>query len=149
MYDIEVDQSGRTDVLTHDTALTFSNDVQAAILIPANVKRQCYRRLRAAGVRKRLIGVKLFAAGLVLLLSPYIADLELITIDVEYEGWEATIKEHLLRHLREKRPDLSNHQIFFRRIGKGAHAHALALETYRGSREPNLRVGVKELLATC
>ncbi|RME43679.1 MAG: hypothetical protein D6791_14880 [Chloroflexi bacterium] len=149
MHDIEVDQSGRTDVLTDDTVLAFSDSIQSAVLIPARVKRQCYRQLKAAGMRKRLIGVKLFAAGLVLLLQPHIVALEMITIDVEYEGWEPVVKEHLLRHLRQVRPDLSNWQITFRRIGKGARAHDVALATFRGDREPDYQIGVEELLAVC
>lgn len=149
MHNVEVDQSGRTDVLTDDTALAFSDEIQAAILIPAAVKRQCHRRLKMTGLRKRLIGIRLFAAGLVLLLRPYIATLELIIIDQEYEGWEPAIKEHLLRHLRRERPNLSNQQVVFQRIGKGAQAHSVALATYRGDREPNRRIGVEELLAAC
>lgn len=149
MHDVEIDQSGRTDVLTVDTVLAFSDGIQAAILIPATVKRQCYWLLKAAGLRKQYIGIRLFAAGLVLLLKPCIATLELIIIDQEYEGWESSIKEHLLRHLRKERSDLSNQQIVFQRIGKGARAHSIALETYRGKREPNRRIDVKELLAAC
>jgi hypothetical protein len=149
MHDIEVDQSGRTDVLTDDTALAFSDGIQAAILIPAAVKRQYYRHLKTTGLRKRFIGIRLFAAGLVLLLRPYIATLELIIIDQEYEGWEPAIKEYLVRHLRKVRPDLANQQVVFRRIGKGARAHSVALATYRGNREPNRRIGVEELLAVC
>ncbi len=79
MHDIEVDQSGRTDVLTDDTALAFSDGIQAAIPIPAAVKRQCYWHLKTTGLRKRLIGIRLFAAWLVLLLRPYIATLELLS----------------------------------------------------------------------
>ena len=149
MHDIEVDQSGRTDVLTDDTALAFSDGIQAAIFIPAAVKQQCYRHFKMTGLRKRIIGIRLFAAGLVLLLRPYIATLELIIIDQEYEGWEPAIKEHLLRHLRREHPDLSNQQIIFQRIGKGARAHSVALATYRGDREPNQRIVVEELLAAC
>lgn len=149
MNDVEVDQSGRTDVLTDDTVLAFSDSIQFAVLIPARVKRQCYGQLKAAGVRKRLIGVKLFAAGLVLLLKPHITSLEMITIDVEYEGWEPVVKEHLLRHLRQARPELSNWQIAFHRIGKGARAHGVALATFRGDQEPDNRIGVEELLAVC
>jgi hypothetical protein len=149
MHDVEVDQSGRTDVLTDNTVLAFSNGIQSAIVIPAHVKRQCYHQLKAAGLRKRLIGIKLFAAGLVLLLKPHIVTLELITIDLEYEGWEATIKEHLLRHLREERPDLANWQVVFRQIGKAARAHDVALATFRGEREPDRQIDVEELLEVC
>ena len=119
MHDIEVDQSGRTDVLSADTVLAFSDEIQIAILIPASVKRRCYHRLKATGLRKRLIGIRLFAAGLVLLLRPYAATLEWITVDQEYEGWGPTIKEHVLRHLREERPDLTSRQVVFRSVGKG------------------------------
>jgi len=149
MHDIEVDQSGRTDVLSDDTALAFSDEIQAAILIPANVKRRCYQRLKATGLRKRLIGIRLFAAGLVLLLRPYVSTLELITIDQEYEGWEPAIKEHLLRHLRAKHPGLATQQITFGHIGKGARAHSVALATYRRDQEPDRQIGVEELLAVC
>ena len=62
MHDIEVDQSGRTDQLTVDTVLAFSDAIQAAILIPKAVKRVCYHHLKAQGVRKHRIGVKLLTA---------------------------------------------------------------------------------------
>jgi len=73
MHDIEVDQSGRTDILTVDTALAFSDDIQSAILIPKSVKRECYQWLKKEGMRKDLISVKLFAAGLILLLTPRVS----------------------------------------------------------------------------
>ncbi len=136
-------------MLSDDTVLAFSDEIQAAILIPAYVKQQCYQRLKATGVRKRFIGIRLFAAGLILLLRPHVATLELITVDQEYEGWEPTIKEHLLRHLRGERPDLTNRQVVFQRIGKGSRAHSVALATYQGDRKPNRRIGVEELLAVC
>ena len=146
MHDIEVDQSGRTDRFTVDTVLAFSDAVQAVILIPKAVKRECYQPLKKAGVRKDLIGVKLFAAGLILLLIPYIRDLELITIDLEYPGWENEVKEHLLRYLREIRPDLSNRQIAFWPICKKSRAHKVALAVYRGERKPDRWVRAEELL---
>ncbi len=149
VHDIQVDQSGRTDVLTTDTALAFSDGIQAAILIPASAKRECYQRLKARGVRKRLIGIKMFAGGLVLLLEPYLSKLQTITIDQEYVGWEATIKEHLLRRLRERGSEITSRQIVFRQIGKGARAHSVALATYRGIREPDRRLSAEELLAVC
>ncbi len=146
MHGIEIDQSGRTDQLTVDTVLAFSDAIQAAILIPKAVKRECYQPLKEAGVRKDLISVKLFVAGLILLLTPYIRDLELITIDLEYPGWENEIKEHLLRYLREIRPELSNRQIVFGPIGKRSRAHKIALATYRGERRPDRRIQAEELL---
>jgi len=91
MHDVEIDQSGRTDVLTMDTALALSDGLQRTILIPKSVKRECYARLRARGMRKALIGIRLFSAGLILLLEECIHSLGFITIDVEYVGWEGEI----------------------------------------------------------
>jgi len=147
MHDIEVDQSGRTDTLTVDTALAFSNDIQSAILIPKTVKRECYQLLKEKGMHKDLISVKLFAAGLILLLAPYAGAVRLITIDLEYPGWENEIKEQLLRYLRRRYHNLSNKQIDFRSVGKKSSAHKIALATYRGERQPDKEVQIGELLA--
>ncbi len=147
MHDIEVDQSGRTDILTVDTALAFSNDIQLAILIPKSVKRECYQLLKEEGMRKDLISVKLFAAGLILLLAPRVSTVGLITIDLEYPGWENEIKEQLLRYLRRRYPNLSSRQIDFRPVGKKSSAHKVALATYRRERQPDRKVQVGELLA--
>ncbi|MFQ5854858.1 MAG: hypothetical protein ACE5LU_04335 [Anaerolineae bacterium] len=69
MPHIEVDQSGRIEVLTVDTAFGFSNDRQAAILIPAAVKRNCSRELHAGGVRPKLVSIRMFAGGIFLLVE--------------------------------------------------------------------------------
>ncbi|MBI3741606.1 MAG: hypothetical protein HY257_07615 [Chloroflexi bacterium] len=143
---VTVDQSGRTDVFTCHTVLAFSNGIHRSLLIPTKVKRVCYLKLKQKGIRKSLIGVKLFAAGLVLLLSEVIGQIEKVTIDLEYTGWEPLIKEHLLRHLRRKQPDIAANQIIFRRIGKGARAHTLALRVYQRKENANRVIGVKELL---
>lgn len=146
MHDIEVDQSGRTDTLTVDTALAFSNDIQSVILIPKTVKRECYHLLKDGGMRKDLISVKLFVAGLILLLAPHVGTVRLITIDLEYPGWENEIKEQLLRYLRKRHPELSNRQIAFGRVGKKSNSHTLALATYRRERQPDKQVRIGEML---
>ena len=145
MHDIEVDQSGRTDRLSEDTAVAFSNGIQCSVLITAAVKRICYHELRARHVRKKLAGVRLFAAALVILLRDHSKELELVCIDQEYPGWEGEISRHLLRHL----PQLRSDQICFVQIGKKSPAHDLAWRTWRREREPDKRVTVKELLEAC
>ncbi len=146
MHDIEVDQSGRTDTLTVNTVLAFSDGIRSAILIPGAVKRACYQHLRAQGIRSHRIGVKLFIAGLVLLLQGYIKSVELVAIDWEYIGGpEGDIKGELLQRLRQQAPDLHS-DLVFRQIGKKSAAHKLALEIYRGEREPDRRISTEELL---
>jgi len=147
MYNVEVDQSGRTDTLTVDTALAFSDGIRWAILIPKAVKRACYHYLKAQGVRRSRIGVKLLIAGLVLLLQDHIGTIGLITIDQEYvAGVQGDIKGELLYRLRKHAPDLYSDQIIFRQIGKKSAAHKLALETFRGERKPDRRISTEELL---
>lgn len=147
MRDIEVDQSGRTDVLTVDTVLAFSNDVQESILIPRSVKQECYHCLKAQGVRKHRIGVKLLTAGLVLLLQDHITQIRLVVIDLEYLGGAiGDIKGDLLQKLRQQAPYLESGQIEFGQIGKKSGAHIVALQTYRGQRRGDKRITTKELL---
>lgn len=98
-------------------------------------------------MRSHRIGVKLLTAGLVLLLQDHIGTMELVTIDREYEGGaEGDIKGELLQRLRQYAPDLHSDQIVFHQIGKKSAAHKLALETYRGEREPDRRISTEELL---
>ncbi|MFH1028532.1 MAG: hypothetical protein V1791_11070 [Pseudomonadota bacterium] len=145
MHDVEIDQSGRTDRLSKDTVLAFSDEIQGSILISAAVKRACYHKLRESQMRKKLACVRLFAAALAILLQDYCKKLELISIDLEYPGWEGEICRHLLRQLPELRKD----QICFIQIGKKSPAHEVAWLTWRGEREPDKRVTVRELLEAC
>ena len=149
MSDIEIDQSGRIEVLTEDTALGFSDDRQAAILIPAAVKRNCSRQLRARGVRPKMISVRMFAGGLFLLMENYLNQMESVTIDQEFPGWEAEIKGLLLKHIHQRVPDFASENIVFGQIGRASRAHQVAWRTYRGERVPEKRVTLGELLRFC
>jgi hypothetical protein len=149
MSDVEVDQSGRTDVLTVDTVLALSDDLQRAILIPKFAKRECWARLRAREMRKALVGIRLFSASLVLLLEECVDSLASITIDLEYVGWEGEIKRHVLRKLRERGHKIEKDQIVFRQIGKESPAHKLAWRTLRGYHTPQRYIGVDELMGAC
>ena len=149
MSDIEIDQSGRIEVLTEDTALGFSDDRQAAILIPAAVKRNCSRQLRARGVRPKMISIRMFAGGLFLLMENYLNQMESVTIDQEFPGWEAEIKGLLLKHIHQRVPDFASENIVFGQIGRASRAHQVAWRTYRGERVPEKRVTLGELLRFC
>lgn len=149
MSNIEVDQSGRIEVLTVDTALGFSNEHQAAILIPAAVKRNCSRELRARGVRPKMISIRMFAGGLFLLMENYLNQIEIVTIDQEFPGWEAEIKGLLLKHIRQRVPDFASENIVFGQISKTSQRHQVAWRTYRGERVPEKKVTLGELLRFC
>lgn len=146
MHHVEVDQSGRIEYTRHDTVLAFSNGISYSILIPRAVKRNCINELRRRGLSGTTFYIRLFATALFLLLKDYIGDLERITIDTEFPGREPQIKEHLINLLRRSGYPVEAHQIEFRSVGKQSPAHKLALATFRGNREPDLRIGEEDLL---
>ena len=132
-----------------DTALGFSNGLQAAILIPAAVKRNCSRELRSRGVRPKVISVRMFAAGLFLLLENHLDAIGTMIIDLEFPGWEAEIKGLLLKHIRQRVPEFASEDIVFAQIGRGSGAHEIAWATYRRERTPEKVVTLGELLRFC
>jgi len=73
-YVIEVDQSYRTDDLTSDTALAFSNGICRAILLPREVKRAVYFRLADRGVKRYMRFIRMFVGGVFFLLEDHLGD---------------------------------------------------------------------------
>jgi hypothetical protein len=125
MFRIQVDQSGRIEVLTVDTALGFSNDRQVAVLISAAVKRNCSKQLRARGIRAKMISIRMFSAGLYLLLEKHLNQIEDVTIDREFPGWEAEIKGLLLQQIYRRAPRFAGERITFGEIGTLRASRAL------------------------
>jgi hypothetical protein len=143
---VEVDQSGKVEDTATDTVLAFANGEHFAILIRAREKRICLHALRARGKTGKSIYRLLFATALFLLLKNHVRWLHLITIDVEYVGGEANIKEHVLNLLRRDGNLVDTQQIQFTRIGKKSPAHTRAYTVHRGDRKPDLIVTADDLL---
>ena len=147
--DIEIDQSGRIEVLTVDTALGFSNKHQSAVLIPAVVKKQVSGRLFDRGVRPKLVSIRMFAAGLYLLLEDHLPHIGMLTIDREFPGWEPEIRGLLLGHIRSRYARFPTEGIAFGEIGKASRAHEVAWQTYRAQRTAEKTITTKQLLRIC
>ena len=146
MHYIEVDQSGKIEYTRTGTVLAFSDEISFAILIPAAVKRECVRSLRAQGKSGPTLTLQLFATALFLLLKDHIADIALAIIDVEYHSRDREIKQHLLNLLRRAGHTVSSDQFVFQEIGKKSPAHKKAVETFRGKIKPDREIGLEELL---
>lgn len=147
MYTVEVDQSGKIGDTKVPTVLAFSNSENHAILISATVKRACIRELRQRGQSGTNLYLRLFVIGLCLLLERHIQDIALVTIDIEYLGHNARIKEHLLNLLRRAGYRVSREKIRFRHIGKKSNAHKRAKSVFTGATEPDRRISLKVILA--
>ena len=91
--------------------------------------------------------MKLFAAGLFLLLKDHLSSIESMTIDREYTGLEGIIKGMLLNHLRKLDPGFPKEGIAFRHIGKKSRAHQKAYDTFRGRVRPDRVITTGELVA--
>jgi len=130
---IEVDQSIRIDNTQKDTIIAFSNEISAAVRIPAPVKRKCLKILRSRGAGKRNIYLKLFSAALSILLRPYARQVNTITIDTEFSDKQSQqfIKTILLKNLRRSGSKLSVDDITFSSIGKKSRAHLKAYGVHK------------------
>jgi len=101
------------------------------------------------GVKPKMIGIRMFAAGLFLLLRDHLAVIDTVTIDVEFEGWGGETRGLLLSHIRQKAHDFPKECIIFRYVGKRDRCHTIALATYRGKRKPDKKATGGELLRFC
>jgi hypothetical protein len=88
-----------------------------------------------------------FSTLLFLLLKDHIYRLSRVTVDVEYDGHSATIKEHVLNLFRRHRIMLDPEMLHFRRIGKKSPAHDLALKVFNYKVLPSQKITAEEVLA--
>lgn len=87
---IEIDQSGRVEYTSHDTVIAFSNSKKGAIIIKAKDKREIQDVFRKMG-KGQLFVIRLFTILIFILLKKE-KEIDDITIDIEYPGWDAQIK---------------------------------------------------------
>ena len=150
-YIVEVDQSGKIEDTSTDTVLAFANGHSDAILIPSVIKRTCVQTLRQRGKTGRSLYWRLFTKALFLLLKDHIAAITTATIDTEYTGHEAQIKQELLRLLWASGATVEPEQIRFGRIHQGRSdnppAHNKANHVRVGNEKPDRVITVGELLA--
>jgi len=147
--DVEVDQSGKVERTQTDTVLAFSNSRRYAIRIPATVKRAALHVLRQRhklSASNKTFYLRLFTAGLYLLLRDHLNVLDCITVDIEYPGREADIRGMLLPLMRRTDPQYPSDRIVFHRVGKKSPAHSLAWEVHRGKRRADRVITEKEFL---
>lgn len=81
------------------TYLALSNSTEHVIIIPAKVKREVIAWLKRKRKFKPAVYYQLFAAGLFILLKPYLSTAKRILIDNEYTGHDGEIKAYLLQYI--------------------------------------------------
>ncbi|MDH7486492.1 MAG: hypothetical protein QHJ81_09495 [Anaerolineae bacterium] len=142
----QVDQSNKIES-AGDTILALSNDKEYTIGIPAREKQSAIAHLRwhPSGRRRKRVYLCLFAVALYYLVRELPPD-ELVIIDTEYTGHEATVKNMLLGLLWRDNPNFDADNITFGYIGKKSPAHEKALAVCQGKARANRTLTARDLL---
>lgn len=141
---IEIDQSGRIEYTSHNTVIAFSNKKRSAIFIKAKDKREIQLVFRKMG-KGQLFVIRLFTI-LIFILLKKAKEIKEMTIDIEYPGWNAQIKNYLLSDFARIGVKLNPQQINFGRITKKSEAHWHAYRVFKKERRPEIIVSVREIL---
>ena len=141
---IEIDQSGRVEYTTHNTVIAFSNKKRKAIFIKAQDKREIQSIFRKMG-KGQIFVIRLFTILIFLLLKKE-KEIKDISIDLEYPGWNAQIKNYILSDFAKVGVKINPQQINFVRTTKKSEAHWHAYRVFKKDRKPEIIVSVKEIL---
>ena len=131
---IEIDQSGKIELLSHDTIIACSNDNQNSIMIPKKIKQTIYYSQKNSISQLKY---KLFCIGVYYCIEKFLSKSKLITIDDEYHGKNNLVKSILVSYIRKKYPSFDEKLIRFDQITKKSNAHHVAIETFRQEHKPN------------
>ena len=139
---IEVDQSGKIEQTDLDTVVAFRNDEQYSILLKKNIKVDILTKYRN---KYKDFHYRIFAILIFYCIRNYLHKIQLIIIDIEYEGREEDVKRNLLRFIWKSKPNFDKKLIKFSRIGKKSDAHRIAYQTSVGKLAPNKIITMKEV----
>ena len=142
---IEIDQSGKIEDTSHDTVVAYSNGKQKSLLIKAEEKRILQQVFREAG-KPHMFAVKTFAVLVYLLVRDDLEEIEQLTIDREYVGYEWLIKQVVLQIVRRRGGALKKEEGMFWSVGKQSRAHVRAIAVYRGNQTPDVVVKAQDVL---
>lgn len=140
---IEIDQSGRVEVTSHNTVIAFSNGKRKGILLKSKDKREIQELFRKIG-KGRLFVIRVFSALIFLLLRK--EKIGEILIDLEYPGWETEIKSDILQYFRKVKINFNPDKIRFVKIRRESEAHWHSNKIFNKKRKPEMTVSAKEVL---
>ena len=139
---IEVDQSGKIEQTDMDTVVAFRNSEQYSVLLKKKIKAEILTEYRN---KYKDIHYRIFAILVFYCIKNHLHKIELIVIDIEYEGKEGDIKRNLLRSIWKSYPNFDKKLINFSNIGKKSNAHRVAYQTFIGKLAPNKIIMKKEV----
>src|SRR5690242_2289389 len=116
----DIDMSGRIEETNRATAVGLANGVSFCVYISGVEKRKAIAILKERYPDRdvALIHILIFTVLLYYVLQPHIERLSLVTIDLEYMGHDALIKNRVLTLLRNAGLSVEKEQLTIGRVGK-------------------------------
>lgn len=135
----DIDMSGRIEETNRPTAVGLVNGVSFCVYISGVEKRKVIATLKERYPDRAItfIHVLVFTVLLYYVLQPHIERLALVTIDLEYTGHDALIKNRVLTLLHNAGLRAEKEQLTIGRVGKKSPSHELAYGVYAGKRKPD------------
>jgi len=135
--------------MSGDTTIAASDGFTVTVRITAKVKHEVRETLRKRRVKTRLIMVRMFAGAIFLAIQEHLAEIESLTIDAKYTGYEAESKSLLINKVRARRTKFTGDNIRIARIGKNSPAHRAAIQVTRRQARADKTPTTQELLGVC
>ena len=148
MSNVEIDQSGRIE-MSGETTVAASNGFTVTVRVTARVKQEVRQALLERGVKPKMVMIRMFVGAVLLAIRDHLEGINLLTIDEEYIGYEATIKSLLLDRIRALGYEFPRYDVVITRIGKNSPAHRAAIRVTRRQAKADKTLSAKELLEVC
>lgn len=146
----EVDMSGKIEETNKPTVVALAGKMSYSLYISATEKQKLLKVIRARQPKwsRTKINVYIFAALLFFLLKDHIEKIDLVTIDLEYQGHDGVIKNRLISSCKKVGIWIEKEKIAFASITKKSPAHHLAYSVFKGARLPNVTISSEQVLDT-
>ncbi len=143
-----VNLSGKLKSPQSPSVLALAGSKNFTLMISAEEKKVIFDRLKKERPGSSLIRhrIQVYATMIFVLLKNRVADVDQVRIDVEYTGYEAAIKEHLLNLLRRRNISASAKKITVSRLMPGDAAASLARKVLQGKQKPDGWMTAKDIL---
>ena len=134
MSNVEVDQSGRIE-MSGETTVAASNGFAVTVRVTARVKQEVRQVLLERGVKPKMVMIRMFVGAILLAIRDHLEEIDLLMIDEEYTGYEATIKSLLLDRIRALGFEFAGESIMITRVGKKYRLIGRRFESHGGRRK--------------
>lgn len=93
--------------------------------------------------------IRMFVGAILLAIRDHLEEIDRLTIDEEYSGYEVIIKSLLLEKIRALGFEFPKESIVIAPVGKKSTAHRAAIQVTRRQAKADKEPSAKELLGVC